>query len=137
MHNAAVLLVRHLSFGHGQSLTSTTVLALLDDEGPVRISALTAGSGVTQPSMTELVARLQREGLVTRLNDPQDARVTLVDITARGHAHRVKLQKSVYDRLIELLDRLPDDSRVTLRLAMRVAAPFIDQLTELASQHPE
>jgi DNA-binding MarR family transcriptional regulator len=137
LKKAAVLLVRHLNYGQGQSLTSSTVLALLDDEGPVRISALTAASGVSQPAMTELVARLQREGLVTRLSDPQDARATLVDITARGRARRVKLQKSVHDRLVALLDMLPAESRATLSLAMRVAAPLIDQLTQLASKHPD
>jgi DNA-binding MarR family transcriptional regulator len=137
LQKAAVLLVRHLNYGQGQSLTSSTVLALLDDEGPVRISALTAASGVSQPAMTELVARLQREGLVTRLSDPQDARATLVDITARGRARRVKLQKSVHDRLLALLDMLPAESRATLSLAMRVAAPLIDQLTQLASKHPD
>jgi DNA-binding MarR family transcriptional regulator len=137
LQKAAVLLVRHLNYGQGQSLTSSTVLALLDDEGPVRISALTAASGVSQPAMTELVARLQREGLVTRLSDPQDARATLVDITARGRARRVKLQKSVHDRLVALLDMLPAESRATLSLAMRVAAPLIDQLTQLASKHPD
>lgn len=137
LQKATVLLVRHLSYGRGQSLTSSTVLGLLDDEGPVRISALAATTGVSQPSMTELVGRLQREGLVTRLADPQDARATLVDITARGRAVRVKLQKSVHDRLIELLDMLPAESRTTLSLAMRVAGPLIDQLTELASQHPD
>jgi DNA-binding MarR family transcriptional regulator len=136
LQKAAVLLVRHLNYGQGQSLTSSTVLALLDDEGPVRISALTAASGVSQPAMTELVARLQREGLVTRLSDPQDARATLVDITARGRARRVKLQNSVHDRLVELLDMLPAESRAILSLAMRVAAPLIDQLTQLASKHP-
>jgi DNA-binding MarR family transcriptional regulator len=137
LQKAAVLLVRHLNYGQGQSLTSSTVLALLDDEGPVRISALTAASGVSQPAMTELVARLQREGLVTRLSDPQDARATLVDITARGRARRVKLQKSIHDRLVALLDMLPAESRATLSLAMRVAAPLIDQLTQLASRHPD
>ena len=106
LHDAAVLVVRHLSLGQGQSLTSSTVLMLLDDEGPLRISGLTAASGVSQPAMTELVARLQREGLVTRLTDPLDARATLVDITARGRASRVKLQKSIHDRLIGLLDML-------------------------------
>ena len=137
LQSAAVLLVRHLTYGQGQSLTASTVLALLDDEGPVRISALAVASGVSQPSVTELVGRLQREGLVTRLSDPQDARATLVDITARGRAQRMKLQKSIHDRLIGLLDMLPDESRATLSLAMRVAAPIIDQLTELASQHPD
>lgn len=136
LHAAAVLLVRHLSYGQGQSLTSSTVLALLADEGPARISVLATSSGVTQPSMTELVARLQREGLVTRFTDPQDARATLVDITARGRTRLAKLQKSTHDRVVELLDMLPAEDQATLSLAMRVASPLIDQLTELATQQP-
>ena len=136
LHAAAVLVARHLSYGQGQSLTSSTVLGLLDDEGPVRISALATASGVTQPSMTELVGRLQREELVTRFTDPEDARATLVAITPRGRARRVKLQKSIHDRVVELLDMLPDKDQATLSLAMRVAAPLIDELTELAAKHP-
>ena len=136
LHAAAVLVVRHLSYGQGQSLTSSTVLGLLDDGGPARISVLAAASGVTQPSMTELVGRLQREGLVTRFTDPLDARATLVDITARGRARRVKLQKSIHDRVIGLLDMLSAEDQATLSLAMRVASPLIDQLTELAAHQP-
>ncbi|MEY2524348.1 MAG: hypothetical protein QOJ66_2913, partial [Ilumatobacteraceae bacterium] len=62
--SAAVLVVRHLICG--QSLTSARVLAQLDDCGPARISALAAAGGVSQPSMTELVGRLEREDLVAR-----------------------------------------------------------------------
>ena len=86
--------------------------------------------------MTELVGRLQREGLVTRLTDPQDARATLVDITARGRARRKKLQKSIHDRVVELLDMFPAEDQATLSLAMRDASPLIDQLSELAEQQP-
>jgi DNA-binding MarR family transcriptional regulator len=34
--------------------------------------------------MTQSVGRMEREGLVVRLIDPEDARATLVDITAAG-----------------------------------------------------
>ena len=84
--------------------------------------------------MTELVRRLQPEGLVTRFSDLQDGRATLVEITARGRAHRVKLQKSKHDRLIALLEALPAEDQATLSLAMRVAAPLIEQLTQVAAQ---
>ena len=131
---AAVLLVRHVSYG--QSLTSSVVLARLDDGGPARISVLAAASGVSQPSMTELVGRLEREGLVTRLSDPEDGRVTLVHITASGRAQRSRLQRSVHDRVVELLEALSAEDQATLSLAMRVASPLIDQLTELAIQQP-
>jgi DNA-binding MarR family transcriptional regulator len=131
---AAVLLVRHVSYG--QSLTSSVVLARLDDGGPARISVLAAASGVSQPSMTELVGRLEREGLVTRLSDPEDGRVTLVHITASGRAQRSRLQRSVHDRVVELLEALSAEDQATLSLAMRVAAPHIDQLTHVAERQP-
>jgi DNA-binding MarR family transcriptional regulator len=130
---AAVLLVRHLSYG--QSLTSSFVLAQVHDDGPVRISALAAESGVSQPSMTELVGRLEREGLVTRLSDPQDGRATLVGITASGRTLRSQLRRTILDRLVELLEILPAEDQATLNLAMRVASPFIQQLTQFATQH--
>jgi DNA-binding MarR family transcriptional regulator len=111
-------------------------LAQLDDDGPARISALAGASGVSQPSMTELVGRLEREGLVTRLSDPDDGRVTLVKITQNGRARRNELQRSINIRVIELLHMLPTEDQATLSLAMRVASPLIEQLSELAAQHP-
>jgi DNA-binding MarR family transcriptional regulator len=131
---AAILLVRHVSYG--QSLTSSVVLARLDDSGPARISVLAAASGVSQPSMTELVGRLEREGLVTRFSDPEDGRVTLVHITASGRAQLSRLQTSVRDRVIELLKALSAEDQATLSLAMRVAAPLIGQLTQVAERNP-
>jgi DNA-binding MarR family transcriptional regulator len=133
---ASVLLVRHLSYGQGQSVTSSSVLALLDDEGPLRISVLAAASSVTQPSMTELVGRLAREGLVTRFSDPADGRATLVQITASGRARRAQVQRAIHERVIELLEMLGADDQATLSLAMRVASPLIQQLTQLAARHP-
>jgi DNA-binding MarR family transcriptional regulator len=134
LQSAAVLVVRHLTCGQG--LTSAVVLAQLDDCGPARISGMAAACGVSQPSMTELVGRLQRERLVVRLHDPQDGRATLVDITAIGRARWLQLQRSVHDRALELLEALPIEDQPTLSLAMRVAAPLIEQLTRVAAQRP-
>src|SRR5712675_1670568 len=102
--SAAVLVVRHVICG--QSLTSARVLAQLDDCGPARISALAAASGVSQPSMTVLVGRLEREDLVARFTDPRDRRATLVDITPCGRPQRLYLRRSVRGRVIELLEAL-------------------------------
>jgi DNA-binding MarR family transcriptional regulator len=131
---AAVLLVRHLSYG--ESITSALVLALLAEDGPVRVSVLATASGVSQPSMTELVGRLEREGLVTRLSDPEDGRATLVDITANGRTLLLQRRRSRHDRLTELLEMLPAEDVMTLSLAMRVAAPFIQRLIQLAALQP-
>jgi DNA-binding MarR family transcriptional regulator len=132
LQSAVVLVVRRLSCGQG--ITSGVVMAQLDDCGPARISVLAAACGVSQPSMTELVGRLRREGLVARFSDPQDGRATLVDITASGRAHLLQVQRSARDRVVELLEALDAEDQATLSLAMRVAAPLIEQLAQVAAQ---
>src|SRR3954463_10991131 len=68
------------------SRTATSVLALLRDAGPRRITELAEAEAVAQPTMTTLVTRLEREGLAERRPDPADARAVLVAVTAAGRA---------------------------------------------------
>jgi DNA-binding MarR family transcriptional regulator len=129
------VMIRHLA--RGSSLTSRNVLAALATEGPSRLTALAAATGIAQPAMTQLVGRLERDGLVVRLIDPEDARATLVAITDAGRAVRDELHQSAHERMAGLLDRLSADEQATLALAMRVAMPLLQQLTRDAAEHPQ
>jgi len=129
------LMVRHLA--RGTSLTSRNVLSALAAEGPSRLTALATATGIAQPAMTQLVGRMEREGLVLRLIDPEDARATLVAITDAGRALRDELHQSLHERMAELLDRLSADDQATLSLAMRVAMPLLQQLTRDAAENPQ
>ena len=131
----STLMVRHLA--RGTSLTSRNVLAALAAEGPSRLTALATATGIAQSAMTQLVGRLEREGLVVRLIDPEDARATLVAITDAGRALRAELHQSAHDRMAELLDRLSADDQATLALAMRVAMPLLEQLTRDVAENPQ
>jgi DNA-binding MarR family transcriptional regulator len=131
----AVLLVRHVA--RSTSLTSRAVLRALRDGGPTRLTELSYSTGVSQPAMTQLVGRMEREGLVVRLIDPEDARATLVEITAAGRAVWAELYQYRCERLAELLDSLSPDEEATLGLAMRVALPLIEKLTRHAAENPQ
>jgi DNA-binding MarR family transcriptional regulator len=128
----AALLVRQLAWG--TSLTGRAVLASLDDDSPVRLTALATANGVSQPAMTQLVSRLEREGLATRLIDPDDGRATLVAISEAGSALRTQLHQSLDGRLVELLSTVSPEEEAALGLAMRVALPLLRQLTGYAAQ---
>ena len=52
------------------SRSAASVLGNLRDLGPTRISELANLEGVTQPTMTTLITRLERDGLVTRTVTP-------------------------------------------------------------------
>jgi DNA-binding MarR family transcriptional regulator len=108
------------------SRTATSVLATLRDAGPHRITALAGAEGVAQPTMTNLVGRLERRGLVERTTDPDDARAVLVALTDRG---RERLEERRTVRVALLDDRLaaldPDE-----RAALHAALPVLDKLIE-------
>src|SRR3954471_21884549 len=117
--------------GAGQlSRTATSVLATLRDSGAQRIPALAALEAVAQPTMTTLVGRLERQGLVARGSDPQDARAVRVAITAEGlkrlEARRATRTALLADRLAVLDER----ERSTLAAAL----PVLDKLTEGSPQ---
>jgi DNA-binding MarR family transcriptional regulator len=129
------VMIRHMA--RGTSLTSRNVLAALAREGPSRHTALATETGIAQPAMTQLIGRMEREGLVVRLMDPEDGRATLVAITNVGRALRAEQRQSVHERMAQLLDRLSAEDQATLALAMRVATPLLRQLTRDAAEHPQ
>jgi DNA-binding MarR family transcriptional regulator len=88
--------------------------------------AIEGTGGITQPGMTQLVGRLEREGLVVRLIDPDDRLATLVDITDAGLALLAQRRQTQRDNLAELLEALSPDDEATPSLAMRVAALLLD-----------
>jgi DNA-binding MarR family transcriptional regulator len=75
-------LLREVSTDLGR--TSASVLKQLREAGPQRVTVLAANEAVAQPTMSALVQRLERRGLVTRAEDPLDARANLVEITPSG-----------------------------------------------------
>ncbi|MGV0740680.1 MarR family transcriptional regulator [Mycobacterium syngnathidarum] len=128
---ASALVARYLA--RGINLTGSLVLTTLDDNGPARLTALAAAASVSQPAMTQCVGKLEREGLVVRTADPDDARASLIAVTEAGHAQCVEWTASVHSRIEDLLDGLSVHDQETLGLAMRVALPLIGELTEAAA----
>jgi DNA-binding MarR family transcriptional regulator len=122
------VLWRELGRGaHGElSRTAASVLATLRDAGPQRITALAAAETVAQPSMTALVGRLERDGLVERIADPTDARAVLARLTDRGSERLQARRGARAARLQERLEALDPDERSALAAAL----PVLRKLTE-------
>lgn len=117
-------LFRSLSPASGLSLTSAATLATLDRTGPSRLTWLAGREGVTQPAMTQLIARLQDAGLVGREADPADGRVVQVRLTDQGRDTLARRRAVRAERLAVILDRIsPED-----RAALGAALPAIDAL---------
>jgi DNA-binding MarR family transcriptional regulator len=61
-----------------------SVLVPLFEEDGLRMGELARRARLSKQAMTELVRRLERDGLVERRTDPSDGRASLVFLTARS-----------------------------------------------------
>ncbi len=126
------LVIRHLT-DHG-SLTFTAIMCLgrLYRDGPTRLTVLAAAEGTSQPSTSQLVQRLERQGLVVRVRDPEDGRASLIALSDAGRTLVANRLRDRHDRLAELLATLSPEDDASLRLAMNVTRPIIRRLIETA-----
>ncbi|MFF9409469.1 MarR family winged helix-turn-helix transcriptional regulator [Streptomyces anandii] len=126
----ASAVVRALTDRRGMSLTTAATLARLERGGPARLTALATAEGVAQPSMTQLVQRLEAQGLAERIGDPADGRVTLVAITDAGRDVLAERRKARDARLADLLATLSDEEQRSLGAAARTALPLVRRMLE-------
>ncbi|MER6572213.1 MarR family winged helix-turn-helix transcriptional regulator [Streptomyces sp. NPDC001093] len=128
-------MVRHLlSERQSMSLTTAAALSRLEQEGPIRLTALAAAEGIAQPSMTALVQRLEDQGLATRVTHPEDGRVRLVAITEAGRELMAERRRAQCARVGDMLDALPEQDVRALGEAMRTALPIVRRMVRSASQ---
>ena len=89
---------------------SRTELGLLNtlSSGPRRITELAELERLAQPTLTQLVQRLERRGLVNRGRQADDGRVVLVSLTEAGAAAlddcRCQASAALGAHLVELSD---------------------------------
>jgi DNA-binding MarR family transcriptional regulator len=111
------------------SFTTLSVLHTLSRCSPLRLSALTATEQVTQPAVTQIVTRLEQDGLVVRRPDPGDGRAVLVHITQAG----VELVAARHAERVSKLAALTDRLSLADRQAIAAALPALAQIARLPS----
>ncbi|MET8794997.1 MarR family transcriptional regulator [Nocardia sp. NPDC004568] len=107
--------------------TTLSVLDTLAHRGPSRLTDLTVTEQLTQPGITQLVARLARDGLVQRRRDPADGRAVIVHLTEEGRRVRAARHE---DRARYLAPRVSELSPAHRR-ALAAALPALTRLAQL------
>src|SRR5215207_1100172 len=87
LHRVLVRLLRRLARedeASGVSRARLSALSVVEFGGPLTLGELAAAEQVRPPTMTKLVASLEREGLVAREPDPEDRRQVRIRTTPAG-----------------------------------------------------
>ena len=109
--------------------SQVAALATIENRGPLTPSELADIERIQRPTATRVAAYLTERGLVERAGDPRDGRVSLLSVTAEGHAllEQVRSRKNAY-----LADRMADlsaDDRAALERAAQVLERMLEDRT--------
>ncbi|MEV1172590.1 MarR family transcriptional regulator [Nonomuraea sp. NPDC049784] len=102
---------------HDLTPQQAQLLCLLID-GPVGMTELTRTLHLEKSSLTGLVDRAEKRGLVVRTRDPRDRRACHIELTADGARIAVVTHEGVTQRLDALAGELPEGHRELLTSAI-------------------
>jgi DNA-binding MarR family transcriptional regulator len=128
LHSASIHLLRRLrqeDAAIGLSPARLSALSVVAFGGPLRISDLARAEQVKTPTITPIVAALERDGLVTRDRDARDARASILRATAKG----LKLMAEGRSRRVATLAAQLRQLGGADRALLRRAAILIEQLS--------
>jgi DNA-binding MarR family transcriptional regulator len=108
---AAVL--TRIAAEHDLSLTQLRVFGILRDRRP-RVTELAAYLGLDKSTMSGLIDRAERRGLLARGKNPHDGRAVDVFLTPAGHELTQRLDGDVRRALAPQLERLQPGQRAQL-----------------------
>jgi DNA-binding MarR family transcriptional regulator len=114
------------------SASAALVMNRLDREGPMRLTALAVAEGASQSGMTQLVQRMERQGLLERWTDPDDGRASLVMLSEAGQQNWSARAEVRRQRIAGMLPAVSDDDQVALWLAAQVVVRVLGQMREAA-----
>jgi DNA-binding MarR family transcriptional regulator len=122
-----VRLLRQITPSTGLGTAAMMALLRLSREGPQRLTDLARAEGISQPGMTQLVSRLERERLVERTASEVDRRGVVVAATVAGKDFLDRRRAERAGALEQLLERLELDQQA----AIVAAIPALARLVEL------
>jgi len=114
------------------SASAALVMNRLSREGPMRLTALAEAEGASQSGMTQLVQRMERQGLLERWSDPDDGRASLVMLGEGGRKFWDARNDVLRQRVAALLPAVSQDDQVALRLAAHVVLRVLGQMRDAA-----
>lgn len=120
----------------GLSPSQALALVTLHEAGELKMSPLADRLGLSPGAATSLIERMVDLGLVARRRLDEDRRAVCVHLTEQGDQLMATAITAKRDIAWSLFQRLPDDARRNLLIAMealRAAHHQLDQTEETAS----
>jgi len=130
IHSAAIHLLRRVrevdAKAMGLSPARASALSVLVFGGPRSLTELADAEQVTPATMSKLVTALEREGLVRRYPDVNDARAIRLEPTAKARRILERGRARRLDLLERLLSEASDDEVEAVHIAAEAVERALD-----------
>jgi DNA-binding MarR family transcriptional regulator len=128
LHSAAIHLLRRLrkeDEGSGLNAPRLSALSVIVFGGPITLGDLAAAEQVRPPTMTRIVNALEEQGLVTKKQDANDRRSTLLSPTPAGKKLLMEGRARRVRALAKQITALSHKQRSTLQQAAEILKEVI------------
>lgn len=103
------------------------VLAILEADGPMPISALAEAAGSANSTISGVVDRLEKMNLVQRIRSDSDRRVIYVATTEKFQEGLQQLQNNASSQFSRTLDRLSSEEQQTILHGLQLLNQSLNQ----------
>ena len=111
------------------------ILKGLERRGPHNLTELSAALGVKKNTLSELLDRMVRDGLVARALSPGDRRVVRLRITPAGRSAIKEFERSMMDNIGYFLKGLAAEDRRDVVAAMESMTRILERHEKTAGAH--
>jgi DNA-binding MarR family transcriptional regulator len=102
----------------GRTPSQLSALASIEQHGPLTLGALAEHERVAPPTITNIVAKLESDGLVSRHVDQADRRFARVTVTESGAALMAEIRRRKTTWLAGRINELDSEQQAALAAAL-------------------
>jgi DNA-binding MarR family transcriptional regulator len=139
LHSAAIHLLRHLrkeDDASGLSAPRLSALSVVVFGGPLTLGQLAAAEQVKPPTMTRIVTGLEKDGLVQRIGDVRDRRLTRIQATAKGQKVLAAGRARRIEKLAVAVRRLGGGELAELTRGVQLLEEIVGSMRHRVDSHP-
>ena len=136
--NSAATVMLHTAIAErwGLTATDTKTIDTLMRLGPVTAGEVATYTGLATASVTSLIDRLEKKGLVRRVRDPHDRRRVMVEPVRERLAGGDTVFGSIRQGFANLLERYSDEQLETIRDFMQRSSKRAREMTTAFTANP-
>ncbi|MBT9384780.1 MarR family transcriptional regulator [Pseudooceanicola sp. CBS1P-1] len=123
---ATELFGKELAHAAGLSPVQFRVLQLVAEQGMSTPKAISVQMGVTQATITALLDRLEKQGMITRARSQVDRRQMNIAVTEKGRATVAEAPDPLQQRYVRQFESLKDWEQAQIIAALERVASMLD-----------